>query len=48
MTKRRISDHNIERLIERCVVLQRQGWRVVQPVYVDWFWRGYSIWLEQP
>ena len=43
MTTQRISDHNIERLIDRCVALQRQGWTLVRPVYVDWFWRGFSI-----
>lgn len=44
----RISDHNLDRLIARCVVLQRLGWKVVRPVHVDWFWRGYSIVMGPP
>lgn len=44
----RISDHDIVRLLARYEALHKQGWRVVRPVYVDWFWRGYSIAIKPP
>jgi hypothetical protein len=48
MKTMRISHHDIDRLVEWGVVLSRRGWRVVRPVYVDWFWRGYSLIMEPP
>jgi hypothetical protein len=39
----RISSHNLDYLEHRVYLMQILGYEVVRPVYVDWFWRGYSI-----
>jgi hypothetical protein len=48
VTRKRFSDFHVDRLMERAVILQQAGWRVVRPIYVDWFWRGYSIKMSRP
>lgn len=40
------SSHNLDYLLKRAELMQYCGWKVVRPIYVDWFWRGYSIMLR--
>lgn len=47
MQTKRLSDHNMDRLIDRAGDYHRAGWEVKEPIYVDWFWRGYSIIMEK-
>jgi hypothetical protein len=44
----RLSNHSLEALERRAVAYVKDGWRVERPVYVDWWWRGYSIKLSPP
>lgn len=48
MTSRRISSHNLDLLIKKATLAQMLGYKIERLVYVDWFWRGYSIVLIPP
>lgn len=39
----RLSDHNLDYLIKLATLYSNMGYIVVKPIYVDWWWRGYSI-----
>jgi hypothetical protein len=44
----RLSRHRLTLLLKLAELYVRSGWRVTRPIYVDWFWRGFSIDLEPP
>jgi hypothetical protein len=44
----RISSPRLSLLEKRAALAIMLGYRVVRPIYVDWFWRGYSVVLQEP
>lgn len=41
----RLSSHDVLELAHKTSVAFALGWKVERPIYLDWFWRGYSILL---